>query len=681
MTELVETQSITRGWRNSRLPSYLAGDVSAAFLSATLISPILTAIDRAVVENVSSTTRPLSTALKENLLCTIRYPKSFFAAKPFIYMWMLYAATYTTANSMNTLTSISMNKSPEFLANSLIFIATCTVNVPLGVCKDICFVQTFGGRPPGPANTPQTKPPLPPRSPTKFPKAVAATFLARDAITILGSFTLPPMLTHRIPIADPAAQMAVAQLLMPVLSQLAATPVRWHTGVIPPTRSVGAHTGMSNDTKTISRTTKVLPREVAASDAPLAKMPLQMFLRSFSIATISSKRYLLIPSLKLLSFFAKPGRSYLFNVDRNPVLHGILKKTFYNQFCAGESKQETKACCKSLKDLGFKGTILTYAKEMVFDHKSKASSFHAEQAAKAETVSAHDPVIEEWRVGTLATVDMIDKGDILALKTTGGGPAVGEAFHRGELPPQQMMDALDEIETRCKERGIQIIVDAESQYFQKGIARTSLELMRKFNREPKVVIYNTYQAYLKNQPRYLQQHLAEAEKDGFTLGLKLVRGAYISSDDRSVIHNTKEDTNAAYNGIMEGALQQKLWDFGVSRPFPALNLLLASHNKKSVITAQRLHVQREKSGLPTVPVAFAQLHGMSDEVGFSLLKEQCADGKAPDVFKCSTWGSMGDCVAYLLQRAVENRDAVLRTKDEFDALKKEFWRRMGLRRV
>ncbi|KAJ5062226.1 FAD-linked oxidoreductase-like protein, partial [Bipolaris maydis] len=376
-------------------------------------------------------------------------------------------------------------------------------------------------------------------------------------------------------------------------------------------------------------------------------MPLQMFLRSFSIATISSKRYLLIPSLKLLSFFAKPGRSYLFNVDRNPVLHGILKKTFYNQFCAGESKQETKACCKSLKDLGFKGTILTYAKEMVFDHKSKASSFHAEQAAKAETVSAHDPVIEEWRVGTLATVDMIDKGDILALKTTGGGPAVGEAFHRGELPPQQMMDALDEIETRCKERGIQIIVDAESQYFQKGIARTSLELMRKFNREPKVVIYNTYQAYLKNQPRYLQQHLAEAEKDGFTLGLKLVRGAYISSDDRSVIHNTKEDTNAAYNGIMEGALQQKLWDFGVSRPFPALNLLLASHNKKSVITAQRLHVQREKSGLPTVPVAFAQLHGMSDEVGFSLLKEQCADGKAPDVFKCSTWGSMGDCVATL----------------------------------
>ncbi|KAF2446557.1 pyrroline-5-carboxylate reductase [Karstenula rhodostoma CBS 690.94] len=373
-------------------------------------------------------------------------------------------------------------------------------------------------------------------------------------------------------------------------------------------------------------------------------MPLEMLLRSFFIATISSKKYLLIPSLKLLSFFAKPGRSYLFNVDRNPVLHGLLKKTFYNQFCAGESKQETQACCKSLTNLGFKGVILTYAKELVFDHNSNVPSVHAEPAAKAEPIAAHDPVIEEWRVGTLATVDMINKGDVLALKTTGGGAAVGAAFHRGELPPPQMMEALDEIATRCKDRGIQIIVDAESQYFQKGIARTSLELMRKFNRDPTVVIYNTYQAYLKHQPKYIQQHLAEAEKDGFTLGLKLVRGAYILSDDRALIHDTKEDTDAAYNGIVEGALHQKLWDFGVSRPFPALNLFLASHNKESVITAQRLHAQREKDGMPTVPVAFAQLHGMSDEVGFSLLQERGVDGKAPDVFKCSTWGNLGTAI-------------------------------------
>lgn len=243
-----------------------------------------------------------------------------------------------------------------------------------------------------------------------------------------------------------------------------------------------------------------------------------------------------------------------------------------------------------------------------------------------------------------------------------------------------MIDALDEIATRCKERDIQIIVDAESQHFQKGINRVTLELMRKFNRDGKAVIYNTYQAYLKGTPKVLAHHLSEAQKDGFTLGLKLVRGAYILSDDRSLIHDTKQDTDNAYNGISQGALRQHIGDFGASgpgsRPFPSVNLFLASHNRESVLAANKLHRERARAGLPTVPVAFGQLHGMSDEVSFSLLQEKTEDGKAPDVFKCSTWGSMGECVGYLLRRAVENRDAVLRTTDEFTALRREVGRRL-----
>lgn len=186
---------------------------------------------RAVVENVASANRTLPTALKENILYTFRYPRRFFAAKPFFYMWTLYAATYTTANSVSSLTKSLMDTSHEVLSESVTFLATCVVNVPLGVWKDIRFVQTFGrtivpqtDRPVvnAPANTKLT--PLP-QSPTRFPRAVGATFLARDAITILGSFTLPPIMSDKVPIADPAAQMAAAQLLVPVLSQVVATPV------------------------------------------------------------------------------------------------------------------------------------------------------------------------------------------------------------------------------------------------------------------------------------------------------------------------------------------------------------------------------------------------------------------------------------------------------------------------
>jgi hypothetical protein len=239
-----------------------------------------------------------------------------------------------------------------------------------------------------------------------------------------------------------------------------------------------------------------------------------------------------------------------------------------------------------------------------------------------------------------------------------------------------MLTALDEIATKCKSRGIQIIVDAESQHWQSGINRTTLELMRKFNTDGKAVIYNTYQAYLKSTPANVAAHLAEAQKDGFTLGLKLVRGAYILSDERALIHDTKQDTDDAYNGLAQGALRQHIGAFGSTKPFPSVNLFLASHNRDSVLAAHKLRQQRIEAGLPTVPVAFGQLHGMSDEVSFLLLAERDEKGVAPEVLKCSTWGTMGECIGYLLRRAVENRDAVLRTKDEFEALRREAWRRV-----
>lgn len=260
-------------------------------------------------------------------------------------------------------------------------------------------------------------------------------------------------------------------------------------------------------------------------------------------------------------------------------------------------------------------------------------------------------------------------------RLTGAGPTVTEAFSKGDLPPTQMINAMDEVCQRCKERNVRILVDAESQHFQWGILRLTLDLMRKYNRNGYAVVYNTYQAYLKSTSDTLAKHLAAAQQEGFTLGLKLVRGAYMASDERALIHDTKPDTDNAYNTISQGALKRIIGDFGTKIPFPSVNLFLASHNRESVMAAHHLHKQRTQAGLPTVPVRFAQLHGMSDEVSFSLLALKGSDG-TPEVYKCSTWGGMGECLAYLLRRAIENRDAVLRTSDEYNALKAEFKRRL-----
>jgi hypothetical protein len=152
------------------------------------------------------------------------------------------------------------------------------------------------------------------------------------------------------------------------------------------------------------------------AEHPLSVMPTHMLLRSLFIATVSSNKLLLLPSLRLLSFFAKPNRSLLFDVNHNLVLKALLKRMLYNQFCAGETEGETRRCVQQLKDLGFKGVILTYARETVFETTSKRSEDLSSTAEKVREIQANDTEIETWRVGTLKTAALISEGDILAIK-------------------------------------------------------------------------------------------------------------------------------------------------------------------------------------------------------------------------------------------------------------------------
>jgi hypothetical protein len=72
---------------------------------------------------------------------------------------------------------------------------------------------------------------------------------------------------------------------------------------------------------------------------------------------------------------------------------------------------------------------------------------------------------------------------------------------------------------------------------------------------------------------------------------------------------------------------------------------------------------------------------MADEVSFTLLQlnkqDTLSEGLATsDVYKCLTWGTINDCIFYLLRRANENKDAVSRTLAEYKALKREVLRRI-----
>ncbi|KAK5630631.1 hypothetical protein RRF57_006346 [Xylaria bambusicola] len=332
-----------------------------------------------------------------------------------------------------------------------------------------------------------------------------------------------------------------------------------------------------------------------SNSAPLAILPISILLRSLFISNVISKPYLLNPSLSILSFLSQPVKISLLSIDSNPFLRWLVKRLLYNQFCTGENAADVKKTMNQMHKFGFLGVILRYAKETTSDHKTKKSEVPGSPLQQTHTAEKGKCVeIESWRAGTLRTVYMTSNGDKVALKLTGAGPIVTAALATGDLPPKHMLDALDEICLAVRETKAQIIVDAELQRFQKGIARTAVMLMRKYNTEKSPLVTQTYQCYLKNKRSYLWKSLAKASKEGWSIGVKLVRGAYIVTEERSRIHDTKEDTDNAYYGLVRDVLRHNGGSFGGlgklgNTPFPKSAVLLATHNRNSVMKAHKLH--------------------------------------------------------------------------------------------
>jgi proline dehydrogenase len=406
--------------------------------------------------------------------------------------------------------------------------------------------------------------------------------------------------------------------------------------------------------------------------------------------------------MSLLSFLISRKSNSLINPDKNPLVHLILKKSFYENFCAGENAAEVRRTVDKVKGMGFAGVILGYAKETVA--KKDESTDVAATRESDDTIS---PELEAWREENLRTLELASEGDFLAMKFSGAGPMVHKALASLNPMPARMQTALQEIVILAQSRSVRILIDAEHSTIQPGIDAWVMKLMSQYNRPPpstsppssttpRATVFGTYQTYLKSTPTKLLSHLAKAKEQNFVLGVKLVRGAYISSEPREIINDSKEDTDEQFDCIAEGLLRRSYGEFSGDK-MPDVNLFLATHNRASVLKASKLHKSLLQSNTPTVPVEYGQLLGMADEVSCELLQSgpssssapsntrtmtaEIGDGRyethtAPRVYKCLSWGTVGECVSYLMRRAVENRDAVGRTREGRVELQKEVWRRV-----
>ena len=370
------------------------------------------------------------------------------------------------------------------------------------------------------------------------------------------------------------------------------------------------------------------------------------------------------------------------NPDKNPLIHFLLKKTFYAQFCAGETTDEVEKTSERLKNMGYKGVILAYGKEIVLERGEKVESGEAEN----ETHAADMDDIRTWKEGTLKTVEMTRPGDFIALKFTGAGRDALRQLAAGLSPSKAIEEATVEICERSRDRNVALLFDAEQDLVQRGIDAWTMQFQQRYNRD-KAVVFGTYQAYLRATPDILAQHLATAHHEGFTLGVKLVRGAYMSSDPRELFWETKQDTDRAYDGITE-ALVTRSWNDVMKSPEagqerPAINFVLATHNMDSV--KKCMAIRQGQTDDQNIEMAYGQLMGMAEEVSCSLVMagrqgpSLNADPKTagPQAYQYCVWGSVGECLKFLVRRAEENRDAMGRALSTRKALGKELMRRIS----
>ncbi|KAJ3106866.1 hypothetical protein HK100_003672 [Physocladia obscura] len=214
-------------------------------------------------------------------------------------------------------------------------------------------------------------------------------------------------------------------------------------------------------------------------------------------------------------------------------------------------------------------------------------------------------------------------------------------------------------------KNVKVMVDAEQTYFQRAIDDIALTLSRTFNKKNNVVVFNTYQMYLKDGFQRLvtdwtRAHSRGDGNDGWSFGVKIVRGAYMTSErDRAKqlgyadpINATIADTHASYNAAIDFLLQRlaaaaAATANGDGGSEQKLEFVVASHNKASV--AKTVAAMQKYGVAPGNPqISFAQLMGMQDGTSYAL----AANGYR--CFKYVPYGPIEDTIPYLLRRAQEN---------------------------
>jgi proline dehydrogenase len=343
-------------------------------------------------------------------------------------------------------------------------------------------------------------------------------------------------------------------------------------------------------------------------------------------------------------------------------IKGIIRQTIFKQFVGGETLAETIPVAQMLAEHGV-DVILDYGVEGKEgeDNFDKATQVFIDVIKHAAT-QKNIPFIS-IKVTGLASHEL--------LQTLHEAPRLRSGIHDNEIEQAAWDRVRERMFAICEaaaEKNIGVLVDAEESWIQDPIDRLTMEMMAVFNKQ-KAVVFNTIQLYRHDRLHFLRISHQIAEAQGFVLGLKLVRGAYMEKERavaleknrQSPIQISKEATDADYDEAVRFCMDH----------IHSTAVIIASHNEQSNLLGAKL---LDEMLLPHnhPHVHFSQLYGMSDTITFNLAKG------AFNVSKYLPFGPIQDVIPYLMRRAQENTSVSGQTGRELLQLKRELARRKSL---
>ena len=342
-----------------------------------------------------------------------------------------------------------------------------------------------------------------------------------------------------------------------------------------------------------------------------------------------------------------------FAIKAHLPVEGLIRATVFDHFCGGT----TEVDCLSVVDKMYtKGvsSVLDYSVE----GKEEEAQFDAALNMTMKTVD----FAKERNAIPFAVFKPTGLGRIALYEKVGLKHPLTEA-ERSEW--NRVQERFDIICKTAYEKDVALLIDAEESWMQDAADAIVEEMMRRYNQK-KAIVFNTLQLYRWDRMDYLKQLHAKAENDGFYIGMKLVRGAYMEKENNRALQfgyptpicADKAATDANYDTAVDYMMTH----------LERMAIFAGTHNEES---SYKLMACMEQKGISKNDprIWFGQLYGMSDNISYNL----AAHGY--NVAKYLPFGPVRDVMPYLIRRAEENTSVAGQTSRELNLLKTERERR------